>query len=179
MKRSGFGTVYMIVVFSALCVCGTAVADSSGYGFFAGYGQSRDNIDIFRLGVQKKFSTQWFETHMGSLSGYFELSYNRWEKSGKQIHGAAFSPVFAYYFNTGSSAVTPYVEGGIGAAYIDDYKIDGRNLSTSFQFEDRISLGVIINQIDLKLGYMHYSNASIKSPNDGIDIWMGTVTWHF
>jgi len=40
-------------------------------------------------------------------------------------------------------------------------------------------MGFIINRVDIKLGYMHYSNASIRSPNDGIDIWSGTVTWHF
>ncbi|MFU8768689.1 MAG: acyloxyacyl hydrolase, partial [Desulfotignum sp.] len=37
----------------------------------------------------------------------------------------------------------------------------------------------INDRFDIKLGYMHYSNADIKSPNDGIDIWMGTVAWRF
>jgi len=117
---------------------------------------------------------------VGGLSGYFELSYNLWEKSGEQTHGVALSPVFVYYFNTGrAKGIIPYVEGGIGAACIDDYTIANRNLSSNLLFEDRVSIGVIINRIDLKVGYMHYSNASIRSPNDGIDIWLGTVVWHF
>lgn len=180
MKKMGLPAICLMFVFSTVFVCSPVMAGSPGYGVSAGYGQSCDNIDIYRLGVQKKFAAQWLETAAGHLSGYFELSYNLWEKSGEKTHGAAISPVFVYYFNTGSGKkITPYVEGGIGAAYIDDYKIAGRNLSTNFQFENRASLGVMINHIDIKLGYMHYSNASITSPNDGIDIWIGTMTWHF
>ncbi len=180
MKKMELSAICLMFVFSTVCLCSAAMAGSLGYRVSAGYGQSCDNIDIYRLGVHKKFSTQWFETAAGHLSGYVELSYNLWEKSGEKTHGAAFSPVFVYYFNTGlGKKITPYVEGGIGAAYIDDYKIAGRNLSTNFQFENRINLGFVINHIDIKLGYMHYSNASVKSPNDGIDIWLGTMTWHF
>jgi lipid A 3-O-deacylase len=29
------------------------------------------------------------------------------------------------------------------------------------------------------LGYMHYSNAGLAGPNEGIDILVGTVIWQF
>jgi lipid A 3-O-deacylase len=180
MKKRFLPAVCASVVVSTLVFCTIAMADPKGYGISGGYGVSRDNIDIYRLGVQKQFSSHWFDSRMGVLSGYFELSCNLWEKSGEKIHGVAFSPVFVYYFSAGGSrGITPYVEGGIGAACIDDYTIADRNLSTNFQFENRIGMGFIINRVDIKLGYMHYSNASIRSPNDGIDIWSGTVAWHF
>jgi lipid A 3-O-deacylase len=180
MKKRFLPVVCASFVVSTLFFCTSAMAGSRGYGVFGGYGQSPDNIEIYRLGVQKQFSSRWFDSRLGVLSGYYELSYNLWEKSGEKTHGAALSPVFVYSFNAGGSmGITPYVEGGIGVAYIDDYTISDRNLSTNFQLENRISLGVIINRIDIKLGYMHYSNASIRSPNDGIDIWLGTVAWHF
>lgn len=163
-----------------LLICATAVAGSGGVGVFAGYGQSTDNIDIFRFGLQKPFSARWFETPTGSLSGYFEVSYNLWDKSGDTTHGAAFSPVIAYYFNLDNSwHAVPYIEAGIGAAYIDGYRIGGRDLSSHFQFEDRVGIGVLINRMDIKFGFMHYSNAGLASPNDGIDIWIGTVAWRF
>lgn len=180
MKKKMVQAVCAAVVFTMMFICGPAMAGSSVYKISAGYGQSRDNIDIYRLGLQRQFSCQWLESRTGVLSGYFDLSYSRWKKSGDTVHGVALSPVFAYYFNTRDSlGVIPYVEGGIGAAFIDDYKIAGRNLSSNFQFENRIGVGIIIDQIDIKLGHMHYSNAGIKSPNDGIDIWMGTVGWCF
>lgn len=180
MKKRMMQTVCAAAVFAMVCVCSPAAAGSPTYGLFAGYGQSWDNIDIFRLGLQRQFSCQWFDSRIGFLSGYVEASYNLWKKSSDTVHGAALSPVFVYYFNTGGSlGIIPYVEGGIGVAYIDDYRIAGRNLSSNFQFEDRIGVGALIGRFDIKLGYMHYSNADIKSPNDGIDIWMGTVAWRF
>lgn len=180
MNKKGWLAVGGMVVCIQLLACAAALAGPQGFGIFGGYGQSTDNIDIFRFGLQKPFSAQWFESPTGSVSGYFELSYNCWDKSGDTTHGAAFSPVIAYYFNLENSRqVTPYIEAGIGAAYIDDYRIAGRNLSSNFQFEDRIGIGVLINRVDIKFGYMHYSNADLKSPNDGIDIWMGTVAWRF
>jgi lipid A 3-O-deacylase len=33
--------------------------------------------------------------------------------------------------------------------------------------------------MDIRFGYMHYSNADLKFPNDGIDIFIGTVAWRF
>jgi lipid A 3-O-deacylase len=179
MKKNRTQVLCALLIGCAVFFFSTAMAETPGYRAFAGYGQGQDHIDIFRLGGQKPFSSQWFESSLGTLSGYFELSLNRWEHSGKKIHGIAFSPVFVYYFNTGSSSVIPYVEAGIGAAYLDDYRIGGRNLSSNLQFEDRISIGAMILRMDIKLGFLHYSNAGLKSPNDGIDIWMGTVAWRF
>ena len=158
---------------------GIALADTSGYGVSLGYGRSQDDIDIYRLGIKKDFSTQWFENRYGYLTGYFELSYNRWEYHDDDINGVALSPVFVYCFRDEDKLIRPYIEGGIGAAYLDEYQIGSRNLATHFQFEDRIGAGVRIGMFDLNFRYMHYSNASIKQPNDGIDIWMFTTAIQF
>jgi lipid A 3-O-deacylase len=180
MGKKNWLAVGGVVVCIQLVVCAGAWAKDGGFGVSGGYGQSTDNIDIFRLGIQKPFSARWFESRTGALSGYFELSYNLWDKSGDTTHGAAFSPVVAYYFNLNTRRnIIPYIEAGIGAAYIDDYRIAGRNLSSNFQFEDRIGIGVLIHRLDIKFGYMHYSNAGLKSPNDGIDILLGTLAWRF
>ena len=64
-------------------------------------------------------------------------------------------------------------------AYLEEYHIADRNLSTNFQFEDRIGVGMKIGFFDLKFRYMHYSNASIIEPNNGIDIWMFTTSIDF
>jgi lipid A 3-O-deacylase len=85
--------------------------------------------------------------------------------------------VVAYYFGSESAAVRPYVGGSIGAAWLSDTMIDGRDLSTRFQFEDRVGIGVAWRRLDAYLSYVHYSNASVKAPNDGIDGVMLTVGW--
>lgn len=157
----------------------TASAGSDGFGLSFGYGEGKEDIDIYRFGIKKDYSSRWFESGAGYLSGYFELSYNRWEHGGDDINGLAFSPVFAYYFGKDADLVRPYIAGGIGVALIDDYRIHNRNLSTHYQFENRIGLGTRIGIFDMNVSYFHYSNAGLKSPNDGIDIWLFTGAIQF
>lgn len=169
----------VILVVVLILMGGSAVAEESGYGISLGYGEADTDIDIYRVGIKKDWPVQWLETQAGYVSGYFELSYNRWEFDGQDTNGFAFSPVFAYYFGDKDNPIRPYIEGGIGVTYIDEYRIGGRNLSTNFQFEDRIGAGVRWGFIDLNFRYMHYSNASIKGPNDGIDIFLFTTSIQF
>ncbi len=144
-----------------------------------GIGQSKDNIDIYRLAVKKDFDKTFFESDIGWLSGYYEASLNYWERDGDDIYGIALSPVFVYYFGDKSSTILPYVEAGIGVTYISDTKLQTRDMTTNFQFEDRIGVGVRKGSFDLSARYMHYSNASIKQPNDGIDIFIFTLSYIF
>ena len=173
-------TIKLLLVLTCLFVAltGTAMAQN-GWGISAGYGQSKDDIDIFRAGLVKDWNVQWLQNATGYVTGYFELSYNHWEDGGDTTHGVALSPVFQYAFNPGEDGWYPYIEGGVGVAYIDEYFIGTRNLSSNLQFEDRIGVGFRFNSLDLSFRYMHYSNASLKEPNDGIDIWMGSLAWFF
>jgi lipid A 3-O-deacylase len=143
-----------------------------------GYGQSKDNIDIYRLTLRKDFRSRWFESDFGYLSGYWEGSLNYWSGRGDENYGIALSPVFAYYFDI-SSTFRPYLEAGVGASLWSETRMGPRNLSTNFLFEDRIGTGVRVGSWDLSFRYMHYSNASIKKPNDGIDIFIGSVSYYW
>lgn len=169
----------LLLILGLMLISCPAFAKSSGFGISFGYGEADPEIDIYRLGLKKDYNTKWFETGFGYLSGYFELSYNHWEHDNGDIDGVAFSPVFVYYFGKESNLFRPYIEGGIGFTYIDEYRIADRNLSTNFQFEDRIGAGIRIKFVDLNFRYMHYSNASIKQPNHGIDILIFTAAVQF
>lgn len=144
-----------------------------------GLGESKDHIHIYRLGGKKNFSSTWFESDYGRLSGYYEASMHYWEKGNDQIYGVAFSPVFVYYMESSYYTLQPYVEAGIGLAYISKTKISGRNMATHFQFEDRIGLGVKTGSYDFNARYMHYSNAGLEKPNNGIDIFIFTLAYKF
>jgi len=155
---------------------GGAFIDSASFGA----GQSHDKIDIYRLGLRKDSDFHWFANATGYLSLYYEASLNYWKKGSDEIYGVALSPVFIYYFGDENNLIRPYVEGGIGIAGISDMDIGNRDMTTAFQFEDRVGAGVLIdNKVDLSFRYMHYSNASIKQPNDGIDILIATVGYRF
>ncbi len=141
-------------------------------------GQSNDDIKILRVGLRKDFQTPLYQNGIFDISGYHELSLNYWDGDHDDITGIAYSPVFTMNFHT-DVAYKPYLEAGIGAALISDTMIDGRNMSSAFQFEDRFGIGVKRGDFDLHLRYMHYSNAGLKEPNDGIDIGMMGVSYSF
>jgi lipid A 3-O-deacylase len=145
-------------------------------------GEGNNGIDIYRLGWQRDFS-HWLENRWIPLSGYFEASVNYWrgskrERSGNDIFAIAFSPVFAFRFCR-DCKYTPYVEAGIGAAVLFDTIIDNRDMSSTLQFEDRIGVGIKLGDFDIHVRYMHYSNAGLSRPNDGIDIFLAGLAYKF
>ena len=170
---------FLLLVLSLVLFSNIAIAESSDCGISIGYGNADSDIDIYRLGIKKDFSSKWFESNFGYFSGYFELSYNHWKHNNDDINTVTLSPVFVYCFGSESNTIRPYIEVGIGVAYLDEYHIADRDLSTHLQFEDRIGVGAKIGFFDLNFRYMHYSNASITDPNDGIDIWMFTTSIDF
>lgn len=109
------------------------------------------------------------------LAMYFESSVNFWEYGAENNHDTNFvlaiSPVFRYQFASVNS--NPILaEFGIGVSLLDDTQFAGKNVSTHYQFEDRI--GIVYNfgqqqKYSVALRYLHYSNAGFKSPNPGLD----------
>ena len=143
------------------------------------YGQSKDDIDIYRIAIQQDMGARWFESDLGYLSGYYEASLNYWRaKNSDTNFGVALSPVFAYYFNT-LSEYKPYIEGGIGVSLFAKTHIRKRNLSSAFLFEDRVGVGLMTDDYNFEFRYMHYSNANIAEPNDGIDIFIFSISKRF
>ena len=136
-----------------------------------GFGHSRDGIEIHRLGLRKDIGLL-FCSDLGCLTGYYEASLSYWERGNNNISGVAFSPVFVYYFGSKSNSIHPYIDAGIGGAIISDTKIGNRDLSSNLHFEDRIGFGLRGRNYDVNFRYLHYSNAGLKQPNEGIDILM-------
>jgi lipid A 3-O-deacylase len=135
-----------------------------------GLGHSRNGINILRTGLRHDFDRAWFRSDHGRLSAYAEASINYWFHDSENVVAGAVSPVFTYTFNTISATLFPYVEGGIGAALISNTTINDQDLSTNFQFEDRVGFGIRSKKLNFTIRYMHYSNADLKKPNSGIDI---------
>ena len=174
--------VLAFLLLSLELLSANSIEKKSGYvdAITLSLGESRDGIKIYRLGLRKDFNSSWLESKVGYLSGYYELSLNYWKgksSNHKDNYGIALSPVFNYYFNMGE--IKPYLEAGIGVSAYKNKWIDDRNLSTNFLFEDRLGVGARVGNLDFSFRFMHYSNASVKAPNMGIDIWIGSISYKF
>ena len=173
--------MYMIDM-KVICLFFCLISTNAAYAFekmSIDLGASKDSINISRLGLQKDFKHKWMESRRGSLTGYHEVSLSYWEHENESIKGIAYSPVFTFEFSTNKN-ISPYVEAGTGIAYLSKKTIRDRDLSSHFHFESRIGIGVKLGKLknhELNFGYMHYSNAGIKQPNDGIDIFKFSYTF--
>ncbi|GGY04270.1 hypothetical protein GCM10007160_35000 [Litchfieldella qijiaojingensis] len=78
------------------------------------------------------------------------------------------TPAFRYTFAGETGA---FLEGGIGASVFFDTRIESRRLSTAFQFEDRLALGMPLAQGDIMASVTHYSNGGLDHPNDGFEVY--------
>ncbi len=78
------------------------------------------------------------------------------------------TPALRYGFAEGRA----YVEAGLGGALFVETRQESRSLSTSFQFEDRLAVGMRLGRGgELGISASHYSNAGLDRPNDGFEVY--------
>lgn len=151
----------------ALSLGSVTAVQAAGLTFSVG--QSGDSTMVYRLGAQFDFNSRWFESSVGHLSGYWDAGYTYWEGDDTSTnHSVSFAPVFVYEF--AGQNVKPYLEAGIGVAAFSSTKLESNDLGSSFQFEDRIGAGLrFAGGHEIGIRAIHYSNAGIKKPNDGVE----------
>lgn len=124
----------------------------------------------YRLGMGWNWDKQWLQSSAGHLTGYWDLGYTYWE-GGEQAsgrHSLSFAPVFVYEFGTGY--YKPFIEAGIGVSLFSGSTVGDQKLGSAFNFEDRIGFGLKLGDAQrVGVRAIHYSNAGIKEPNDGVE----------
>ncbi|MEO4047669.1 acyloxyacyl hydrolase [Pseudomonas sp. CAU 1711] len=138
--------------------------------FSAAIGQSGDSTMVYRLGAQWDWNTSWWQSGVGRLTGYWDAGYTYWDGDDTSSnHSLSFTPVFVYEF--AGESVRPYIEAGIGVAAFSSTELEDNDLGSSFQFEDRIGAGLRFSGQEIGIRAVHYSNAGIKQPNDGVEAY--------
>lgn len=137
------------------------------------YVRGEGDVEGFKIAAQwhAHSFTSWSE----QLSVYVETSVNFWEYGGDNSHDTNFvlavSPVFQYpVFKFYGKPI--YIEAGIGIAFLDDTVFAGKEVSTHYQFEDRVGFLYRFGheeQNQLSVRYFHYSNGGLQRPNPGLD----------
>lgn len=128
------------------------------------------------LGIQWNWSKRWWDSNGTHIGGYWDLNFAYW-------HGNQFHNISNRSQNIGEAGITPvfrlqnnakkglYGEVGVGIHMLSDrYNNNGRQLSTKFQFGDHLGIGYVFqNNAEIGVKLQHFSNASVKKPNDGVN----------
>lgn len=132
-------------------------------------GQTSDSTMVYRFGLQSNWDTSWLQSSVGRVTGYWDGAYTFWEgHDTASNHSLSFAPVFVYEF--AGESIKPYVEAGIGVAAFSNTELESNKLGSSFQFEDRIGFGLrFAGGHELGVRAIHYSNAGLTTPNDGVE----------
>ncbi len=151
--------------------------------FETGYG---DHTRMVRVAIQSTWDKQWWKSNGTHVGGHWDLSLAHWRGSragdnrghSQDIAVLGLTPVFRLQNN---SLRGFYVEAGIGAYLLSDlYDNDGKRFSTAFQFGDHVGLGYFFsNDLEIGLRIQHFSNASIKKPNPGVNFAIVQLRYAF
>lgn len=142
-------------------------AQAAGVEFAVG--QTDESTMTYRLGMQFDWDKSWLQSDVGRLTGYWSGAYTYWDgDKSSSNHSLSFSPVLVYEFS--GQNVKPYVELGVGVAAFANTEVENNQLGSAFQFEDRFGFGLrFAGGHEVGIRAMHYSNAGISSPNDGVE----------
>ncbi|GAB2787259.1 acyloxyacyl hydrolase [Halomonas shantousis] len=130
-------------------------------------GSSSESTPVYKVEVDRQFSLhQWHPALSLRLAGGA-----MWLPGDDDDDNAALliTPAFRYTFM--SSSYRPFIEAGVGAAVFMNTHFEDRRLGSAFQFEDRLAAGMRVGPGELGVSATHYSNADIKSPNDGFEVY--------
>lgn len=161
----------MKTIFACLALCTIGLGtNASAADVSVAVGSTSQGGVTARTALGFNWDKAWLESSTGKLTGYWDLGYTYWQAGDEAgaRHSISLSPVFVYEFGQGH--IKPFVEAGIGASMFSSTNAGDQKMSTAFNFEDRIGAGLKIGE-DQKVGLraIHYSNGSIKEPNDGIE----------
>lgn len=176
------------LIFCWLLLYFESAAGQLGVAFASGRG-IRD-ITPYRLAIVWNFGPFWCHQHW-ALNTIWETSFSVWDGPHQDdltpdrvtdLTAFTTGPMFRWQRKEPyGGQLMPYLELGVGLSWLSKTEIEGRILSLHFQFEDKFGIGFRFGhrqQYDLAIRAYHYSNASIKRPNSGVNLAMvGLGIW--
>ena len=182
-KKPGIFLALAALAASPAFAADNGLIDSASFEYGSGA-----KVRMARVAVQSNWGPdwRWFASNGRRLSGY-------WDVSAGYMRGSAYRNVDGQHQNIGLIGFTPvlryerddklgwYVEGGIGAHLFSElYNNYDNRLSTAFQFGDHLGIGYVSpNKWDFGLKVQHFSNASIKKPNSGVNFVIASARYSF
>src|SRR3990167_6124256 len=106
------------------------------------------------------------------FDGGFSRFYQNQTAHNTSINIYSIAPVVRYTFKR-HGPVLPYLELSIGIAYMNQTRIEDRNLGIHFAFQDRMGIGALLGgseNFSLGVHAVHYSNSHLSAHNSGITV---------
>ena len=161
-------------------------AAEANLGIAFSSGQGIHDIVPYRFSVSWDFSAVLRKDDLWGLNATWENSFAVWNGPKRvdlaphritDLNAATSGPMLRWQRRSPfvHTHITPYTELGIGLSWLSETEIEGRILSLHFQFEDKAGAGMRFGkkqQYDVAIRAYHYSNASIKRPNSGVNLAM-------
>ena len=142
----------------------------SPHGYAIDYIQGEGDVKGLKLAYQ--YHAPALQSLIENTHIYLESSINIWEYGADNSHQTnvvlAISPVFQHLISS-VRGIPLYLEAGIGISLVNDTHFAGKNVSTHYQFEDRLGFVADFGKTKAAVRYLHYSNAGFKRPNPGLD----------
>ncbi len=140
-----------------------------------------ERIALYRDSPERRAFRNW------TVLPYWGLGAGHWHSAGDTRasdlndvgvrFGARLEPKVAWVHG-----LHPYIDASTGVHYLTETGIHDRNLSTHVQFGTAFGLGVVFGRggrFDLGWRFMHFSNAEIKEPNDGMNLNLMVLGYRF
>lgn len=155
---------------------------ASTHGFQIDYGSGDpDHLKGYRFGLQQFWPWIGFANSLLNLTGYWDISYANWHTNPplpnqpRSLSILALSPLIRLQTRENCLLFAqPFLELGIGPSWLSNNHLGHRNLGGQFAFQDLMGLGLRwryhTSAILFSYHYLHYSNASLLPPNQGIDV---------
>ncbi|WP_396588575.1 acyloxyacyl hydrolase [Bermanella sp. R86510] len=118
-----------------------------------------------------------------NLTHYYHFGYNYWQSldvDGQEgvNNVLEFIPVFR--FSGDDQGFLDYFETSVGVSVFSRSSLNDKQFSTNFQFANTLAVGgYVMPKLSWSLQLQHYSNNSIKLPNNGINFYNLTLAYRY
>lgn len=172
---------FLMLLLAMSLVLQSSPSHANTQAFAVDYLQGEGDVQGLKLAYQQQ--TPWLQSISPKLTMLLEASANFWRygpaNSSDSNAVLAFSPILRYPLGE-QFGMHWDVEFGIGVSLLDDTRFAGKDVSTHYQFEDRLGLVAWLSpQQSMSVRYLHYSNAGFKRPNPGLDFISLSYAWYF
>ncbi|OGT55917.1 MAG: hypothetical protein A3F14_04605 [Gammaproteobacteria bacterium RIFCSPHIGHO2_12_FULL_43_28] len=140
-----------------------------GYGFGKEIDQNYRNQGIVISGKLYKFPNI-DETLIASIDGTLAHIRAKTDEHKRLTTAALSLAMRAYFADPLFYQKRPYLQVTFGPAFLSAEELGNRSQGAHFAFQSTFETGMEIGSIDLNLKFMHYCNAGIFHPNQGINL---------